>query len=70
MVILKRSIKDPLKSSILDYETAKEYLERVASHFKGSSKAYACSLMTEFVNAKYDGNGVRPFIQKNDIHHC
>jgi hypothetical protein len=64
MIILKRSIKEPLKSSILDRETTKEYLERVASHHKGSSKAYTCSLMTKFVNAKYDGNGVRPFIQK------
>jgi hypothetical protein len=64
MIILKKSIKKPLKCSILECETVKEYLERVAYHHKGSSKAYACSLMTEFVNAKYDGNGVRPFIQK------
>jgi hypothetical protein len=64
MIIFKRSIKEPSKSSIPECETANEYLERIASHHKGSSKAYACSLMTEFVNAKYDGNGVRPFIQK------
>jgi hypothetical protein len=64
MIIIKRSIKEPLKSSIPECETVKEYLERVASHHKGPFKAYACSLMTEFVNAKYDGNGVRPFIQK------
>jgi len=62
MIILKRSIKKPLKSFIPECETANEYLERVASHHKVSSKAYACSLMTEFVNAKYDENGVRPFI--------
>jgi hypothetical protein len=64
LIVIKRTIKDPLKSSIPDCATAKEYLEKIASHFKGSSKAYACSLMTEFVNAKYDGNGVRPFIEK------
>jgi uncharacterized protein YpuA (DUF1002 family) len=62
MIILKRSIKEPLKSFIPECETANEYLERVASRHKGSSKAYTCSLMTEFVNAKYDENGVRPFI--------
>jgi hypothetical protein len=39
MIILKRSIKEPLKSFIPECETAKEYLERVASHHKGSSKA-------------------------------
>jgi hypothetical protein len=64
LIVIKRTIKDPLKGSIPDCATAKEYLEKIASHFKGSSKAYACSLMTEFVNAKYDGNGVRPFIEK------
>jgi hypothetical protein len=64
MIIFKRSIKEHLKSSITECETAKEYLERVASHHKGSSKAYACSLMTEFVNAKYNRNSVRLFIQK------
>jgi hypothetical protein len=62
MIILKRTINESLKSSIPDCETVKEYLERVASHHKGSSKAYACSLMTDFVNAKYNGNGVRAFI--------
>jgi hypothetical protein len=64
MIILKRCIKEALKSSIPDCDTVKEYLERVASLHKWSSKACVCSLMTEFINAKYDGNSVRPFIQK------
>jgi hypothetical protein len=29
------------------FKTINEYLEKVASHFTGSSKAYACSLMME-----------------------
>jgi hypothetical protein len=64
LIIIKSLIKDPIKGAILDCETTKEYLEKIASHFKGSYKAYVCSLMTEFVNAKYDGNGVKTFIQK------
>jgi hypothetical protein len=64
MIILKRGIKESLMSSILECETVKEYLERVASHHKVYSTTNVCSLMTEFINAKYDGNDVRPFIQK------
>jgi hypothetical protein len=54
MIIIKRSIEYLHKSSIPECEIAKEYLEKIASHFKGSTKAYACSPMTKFVNAKYD----------------
>jgi hypothetical protein len=64
LIIIKRSIKDPHKGFIPECETAEECLEKITSLFKGSSKAYACSLMMEFVNAKYDGNSVRPFIRK------
>jgi hypothetical protein len=62
MIIIRNLIKDPIKGAIPECETAQEHLEKIASHFAGSSKAYACSLMMEFDNAKYNGNGVRPFI--------
>jgi hypothetical protein len=62
--LIKSLIKDPIKGAIIDCEITKEYLEKAASHFTRSSKAYASALMSDFVNTKYDGNGVRPFIQK------
>jgi hypothetical protein len=66
LIIIKTSIKDPIKvkGDIPDCETTNEYLEMIASHFTGTSKAYVCSLMMEYVNVKYDRNGVSPFIQK------
>jgi hypothetical protein len=48
MIIIRNLIEDPIKGSI----PAKTYLKKIVSHFIGSSKAYACSLMMEFVNAK------------------
>jgi hypothetical protein len=36
----------------------------MASQFTGSSKAYANSLVSEFINMRYDGSGVRACIQK------
>jgi hypothetical protein len=64
LIIIKSLIKDPIKGVVLECETAKEYLEKITSHFTRSSKAYACSLMMEFFDTKYDGSGVRPFIHK------
>jgi hypothetical protein len=64
LVIIKSLTKDPIKGTIPECETTKEYLEKITSYFNRSSKAYACSLMMKFVNAKYVENGVRPFIQK------
>jgi hypothetical protein len=34
------------------------------SQFTGLSKAYASSLVSEFINMRYDGSGVRAYIQK------
>lgn len=64
LIIIKSLIKDPIMGIIPECETTEEYIEKIASYFNGSSKAYACSLMMKFVNAKYVENGVRPFIQK------
>jgi hypothetical protein len=42
--------------------TAKEYLDKVARRFTGLSKAYAGSLVSEFINMSYDGSEVRAYI--------
>jgi hypothetical protein len=63
LVIIKSLIKYPIKSVIPECEIAKKYLKKIASHFTRSSKAYARSLMMEFLNVTYDGSGVKLFIQ-------
>jgi hypothetical protein len=64
MMIIKHSMVEIIRGAIPECATAKEYLEKVASQFTGSSKAYASSLVSEFINMRYDGSGVRAYIQK------
>jgi uncharacterized protein YpuA (DUF1002 family) len=64
MMIIKYSVAETIRGVIPECATAKEYLEKVASRFTGSSKAYASSLISEFINMRYDGSGVRVYIQK------
>jgi hypothetical protein len=59
LIITKSLIKNPVKGAILEYETTKEYLENIFSHFTEFCKAYACALVSDFVNTKYDGSGVK-----------
>lgn len=63
-VVIKSLTKDPIKGSNLDCDTTMEYLEKVAIQFTKSSKDYASTLISKFLNIKYDGIGVRSFIQK------
>ena len=63
-MILKCSIVDAIKGSIPECKTVKEYLDRVAAQFVGSSKAYASTLTKQFINMRYDGSGIRAYIQK------
>ena len=44
LMILKRSIMEAIRGSIQESETAREYLDRVAAQFVGSSKTYASTL--------------------------
>jgi hypothetical protein len=44
LMILKRSIVEAIRGLILECETAREYMDRVAAQFVGSSKAYASTL--------------------------
>lgn len=63
-VVIKSLTKDPIKGSNLDCDTTMEYLENVAIQFTKSSMDYASTLISKFINIKYDGNGVRSFTQK------
>jgi len=64
LMILKRSILEDIRGSILECETAGEYLDKVAAQFVGSSKAYASTLTKQFINMRYDGSSIRAYIQK------
>jgi hypothetical protein len=63
-MIIKHSMAETIRVAIPECATAKEYLEKMASQFTGSWKAYASSLVSEFINMRYDGFGVRAYIQK------
>ncbi|WVZ80283.1 hypothetical protein U9M48_027774 [Paspalum notatum var. saurae] len=64
LLIPKRSVVDAVKGSILECETAREYLGKLAAQFVGSSKAYASTLTKQFANMRYDRSGMRAYIQK------
>ena len=64
LMILKRSIMEAIRGSIPECETAREYMDKVAAQFVGSSKAYASTLTKQFINMRYDGSGIRAYIQK------
>jgi hypothetical protein len=53
-----------IKGSIPDCDTSKECLEKVVAPFTGYSKAYATIVVSDFINMKYDGNGVWAYIHK------
>ena len=52
LMVIKDTIEDPIRGSILEYTTAAEYLKKVESQFTGSSKAYASTLIkiTSMIN--------------------
>jgi len=65
LLLIKQTISDPIKGTIPECATAKEYLKRVESQFTGSSKANASALMRRFFSTKYDGSsGIHDHIMK------
>jgi hypothetical protein len=60
---------ETIRGAIPECATAKECLEKVASPFTGSSKTYASSLVSEFINMRYDGSGVRASLHSEDDLH-
>jgi len=62
--VAKSTISYAIRGSILDCDTATEYLKKVESQFTGSSKAYASTLIKKLFNEKYTGDGIREHILK------
>ena len=62
LIVIKGSIKDPIRGSILECTTATEYLKKVESQVTSCSKAYASTLIKKLVNEKYTGGGIREHI--------
>ena len=64
LMVAKSTILDVIRGSILDCDTATEYLKKVESQFTGSLKAYASTLIKKLFNEKYTGGGIREHILK------
>jgi len=63
-MVVKSIISDAIRGSILDCDTATEYLKKVESQFTGSSMAYANILIKKLFNKKYSREGIREHILK------
>ena len=64
-MIIRSSIIDTIRGAISDTQTAREYLAKIKEQFKGSSKAYATTLIKRLVGERYDATGsLREHIMK------
>ncbi|XP_066316815.1 uncharacterized protein [Miscanthus floridulus] len=64
LMVAKSTISDATRGSILDCDTAMEYLQKVESQFTDSSKAYASTLIKKLFNEKHTSGGIREHILK------
>ena len=65
LMVIKSSIIEGIRGAIPDAKTTKEYLDKVEQQFKGSSKAYATSLIQRLIGEKYNLNAnLREHIMK------
>ena len=65
LTIIKSSIIESISGAIPEAQSAREYLAKVEHQFKGSSKAYATSLIQKLIGEKYTLNGnLREHIMK------
>jgi hypothetical protein len=55
-MVIKSSIIESIRGAIPETQTAREYLAKVEQQFKGSSKAYATSLIQRIIGEKYTLN--------------
>ncbi|CAH9103279.1 unnamed protein product, partial [Cuscuta europaea] len=71
LMVIKNSISVAIRGAIPDSENAKTYLDSVEEQFKGTSKAYASTLILKMLTTKYDGvSGVREHIMMmSDMSH-
>ncbi|GAV81029.1 hypothetical protein CFOL_v3_24488 [Cephalotus follicularis] len=58
LMIMKSSIYVAIRGAIPDSNDAKTYLASLEEQFKGSSKAYASTLIMKILMTKYDGTSV------------
>jgi hypothetical protein len=63
-MVIKERISESIRGAIPGCATAMEYMEKVASQFTGSSKAYASILIKRLIMDKYSGSGVSDHIQR------
>lgn len=62
-MIIKRSLSDTTRGITPNKGKAKDFLDAIGERFKESDKAETESLMSSFVNTKYDHlGGIRSFI--------
>ncbi|XP_066323979.1 uncharacterized protein [Miscanthus floridulus] len=64
LMVAKSTISDAIRGSILDCDTATEYLKKVESQFTSSSKTSTNTLIKKSFNEKYTGGGIREHILK------
>ncbi|KAK1668155.1 hypothetical protein QYE76_056314 [Lolium multiflorum] len=64
MAFIKNTIENAIVGSIEECASVGEYLEKIKSHFTGSSKTYATQLLKQLVAEKYSGgaHGIREHI--------
>ena len=58
MAFLKNTIEPAIVGSIVECDSAKEYLERIHSQFTDSSKTYATMLIKQLVTERYHGGNI------------
>ncbi|CAL9018411.1 unnamed protein product [Prunus brigantina] len=57
ILIMRRSISEEVKGSIIESENAKTFIEAIADNFQSSKKAEIGTLMSKLTDLKYNGEG-------------
>ena len=57
LAVIKNTIEPAVVSSIPEWDTVTEYLDRIKNQFTGSSKKYTTQLIKQLVTERYSGNG-------------
>jgi len=62
LMVIRSTIVESIRGAIPECRSVTEYLQKIKDQFTGSTKAYARALIKKFVNAEYDGSGIREYI--------
>ncbi|GAV56711.1 UBN2_3 domain-containing protein [Cephalotus follicularis] len=57
LMVMCRSMPEPIRGGVPEYENARQFLESVKERFMESEKGETGSLMISLTNMHYDGNG-------------